>query len=63
VEGIGGNLDAGADLSELRGLLQHDRTKPFAGQRERGRKTTEPASRGAVPGLVGIGGGVISGLI
>ena len=34
VEGVGPELDAGADLAQLRGLLQHQRADALLGQRQ-----------------------------
>jgi len=44
VPGVGRDLDAGADLAELRGLLEHHRAEPLARQRER---RGEPADAAA----------------
>ena len=44
VEGVGAELDAGADLAELRGLLQHQRRDVLLRQRQRGRQAADAAA-------------------
>src|SRR5690242_21128399 len=44
VPGIGRDLDAGADLAELRRLLEHDRAEALARQRERRSEAADAAA-------------------
>ena len=42
--GVGSELDAGADLAELRRLLEHHRTEAFAREGERGGEAADAAA-------------------
>ena len=44
VEGVGPELDAGADLAQLRGLLQHQRGDALLRQRQRRRQAADAAA-------------------
>ena len=44
VKSVGADLDAGADLAELVGLLQHRDVAALVGEAERGRQTADPAA-------------------
>src|SRR6266436_1367328 len=44
VEGVGAELDAGADFAERRGLLQQDRAKALLREAERGGKAADAAA-------------------
>ncbi len=44
VEGVGAELDAGADLAEHRRALEHDDREPFLGEAEGCRQAADPAA-------------------